>query len=161
MSSSNDALTTFTLDRDPFGRLVLTDAQGVHHEGITPVRAFPIAAPDEGVSLVDTHGRELAWIPRLSALPETPRQLLLGELAHREFTPVIERLEAVSTFGTPSTWAVTTDRGPATFVLKTEDDIRRLTGGALLITSSHGVQFAVRDRLALDAASRRLLERFL
>lgn len=159
--SSSDALMTFTLARDAFGRLVLTDAQGVHHEGVTPVRAFPIAAPDEGVSLVDTHGHELAWIARLSALPEAPRQLLQEELALREFTPVIERLEAVSTFGTPSSWAVATDRGQAIFVLKSEDDIRRLADGALLITSSHGVQFAVRDRMALDAASRRLLERFL
>lgn len=158
---SLDAIINFTLDRDAFGRLVLTDAQGVRHEGITPVRAFPIAAPDEGVSLVDAHGHELAWIDRLSALPEAQRQLLQGELAHREFTPVIERLEAVSTFATPSTWTVATDRGPASFVLKSEDDIRRLPKGALLITSSHGVLFAVRDRLALDAPSRRLLERFL
>lgn len=161
---SMDASTTtmtFTLVRDAFGRLVLTDAHGVHHEGVTPVRAFPIAAPDEGVSVVDAHGHELAWIARLSALPEAPRQLLLEELAHREFTPVIERLEAVSTFATPSTWAVVTDRGPAIFVLKSEDDIRRLPNGALLINSSHGVPFAVRDRLALDANSRRLLERFL
>lgn len=158
---SLDATPHFTLARDAFGRLLLTDAQGVRHEGITPVRAFPIAAPDEGVSLVDAHGHELAWIDRLSALPEAPRQLLQDELAHREFTPVIERLEAVSTFATPSTWTVATDRGPASFVLKSEDDIRRLPKGALLITSSHGVLFAVRDRLALDAHSRRLLERFL
>ncbi|MGH6648950.1 DUF1854 domain-containing protein [Aquabacterium sp.] len=158
--SKHDAMT-FTLDRDAFGHLVLTDAQGVRHEGVTPVRAFPIEAPGEGVSLVDTHGHELAWIARLDALPEAPRQLLQDELAHREFTPVIERLVAVSTFGTPSTWTVATDRGPTTFVLKSEDDIRRLAGGALLITSSHGVPFAVRNRLALDMASRRLLERFL
>ncbi len=152
---------TFTLGRDNFGRLVLIDAQGVRHDGVTPVRAFPIAAPDEGLSLVDTHGHELVWIARLSALPDEARQLLLEELSVREFTPVIEHLKAVSTFGTPSSWAVTTDRGPAIFVLKSEDDIRRLAGGALLITSSHGVQFAVRDRMALDKASRRLLERFL
>ncbi|RZL03104.1 MAG: DUF1854 domain-containing protein [Rubrivivax sp.] len=157
----SSAAMSFTLARDAFGHLVLTDAQGVRHEDVTPVRAFPIAAPDEGVSLVDVHGHELAWIDRLSALPDATRQLLHDELAHREFTPVIERLQAVSTFGTPSTWTVSTDRGPATFVLKSEDDIRRLAGGALLITSSHGVPFAVRDRMALDVASRRLLERFL
>jgi hypothetical protein len=46
-------------------------------------------------------------------------------------------------------------------VLKVEEDIRRLGGGALLIGSAHGVQFLVRDRHALDRQSRRLLERFL
>jgi hypothetical protein len=151
----------FTLTRDAFGRLVYTGADGVRHEGVTPVRAFPIAAPDEGVSLVDAHGHELAWIERLGALPEASRGLVESDLKHREFTPVIQRLEAVSTFATPSTWTVDTDRGATTFVLKSEDDIRRLGNGALLITSGHGVMFAVRNRLTLDAHSRRLLERFL
>jgi len=56
---------------------------------------------------------------------------------------------------------VQTDRGETTLTLKTEDDIRRLPGMALLIGSGQGVTFVVKDRLALDAASRRLLERFL
>ncbi len=149
------------LARDSFGRLVYTGADGMVHEGVVPVRAFPIAAPDEGVSLVDSQGHELAWIEHMGTLPPAVRELLTDELAHRQFTPVIEQLRAVSTFATPSTWTVRTDRGETSLVLKSEDDIRRLTGGALLITSSHGVSFMVRDRLALDAASRKLLERFL
>lgn len=149
------------LQRNPFGRLVLTDAQGVEHSGVVPVRAFPIGAPDEGLSLVGGDGHELVWVDRLSALPADLRQLLEEELTQREFTPVIERIEAVSTFSTPSTWQVDTDRGRTDFVLRSEDDIRRLEGQALLILASHGVSFAVRDRLALDAHSRRLLDRFL
>jgi hypothetical protein len=149
------------LQRNPFGRLVLTDAQGVEHSGVVPVRAFPIGAPDEGLSLVGSDGHELVWVDRLSALPADLRKLLEEELAQREFTPVIERIEAVSTFSTPSTWQVHTDRGHTDFVLRSEDDIRRLEGQALLILASHGVSFAVRDRLALDAHSRRLLDRFL
>ena len=128
---------------------------------MTPVRAFPIDAPDEGVSLISTEGHELLWIERLSALPEGPRRLLEDELASREFAPEVRRLKHVSTFSTPSTWEVETDRGDTHFVLKSEDDIRRLGQGRLLIASSHGVQFFVRDRFALDRASQRLLERFL
>lgn len=149
------------LQRNPFGRLVLTDAQGVEHSGVVPVRAFPIGAPDEGLSLLGGDGHELVWVDRLSALPADLRQLLDEELAQREFTPVIERIAAVSTFSTPSTWQVETDRGRTEFMLRSEDDIRRLEGQALLILASHGVSFAVRDRLALDAHSRRLLDRFL
>ncbi|MCV0437145.1 MAG: DUF1854 domain-containing protein [Hydrogenophaga sp.] len=149
------------LQRNAFGRLVLTDAQGLNHVGVVPVRAFPIDAPDEGLSLLGADGHELAWVERLSALPAALRQLLEEELAQREFTPVIQRIRAVSTFSTPSTWEVDTDRGPTNFVLRSEDDIRRLEGQALLILASHGVSFAVRDRLALDHHSRRLLDRFL
>ena len=45
--------TQFELQRDSYGRLVLTTQNGERHEGVTPVRAFPIAAPDEGLSLVN------------------------------------------------------------------------------------------------------------
>jgi hypothetical protein len=56
---------------------------------------------------------------------------------------------------------VHTDRGETRFVLKGEEDIRRLEGHALLITDANGANYRVRDRLALDRHSRRLLERFL
>jgi Domain of unknown function (DUF1854) len=152
----------FTLSRNPLGRLVCTLADGSEHLGVLPVRAFPIAAPDEGVSLVGPAGHELVWIERLSALPEAPRRLIEDELAAREFVPRIQRIVSVSTFSTPSTWAVETDRGPATLVLKVEEDIRRLPErGRLLITSGHGVVFEVPDLMALDRHSKKLLERFL
>ena len=63
--------------------------------------------------------------------------------------------------GSPSTWRIETDRGEIDFVLKSEEDIRRLEEGRLLITSTHGVQLQVPDRWALDKASKRVLERFL
>ncbi len=108
-----------------------------------------------------SEGREWPWIADPAALPETARALLAEELARREFAPVIERLLDVSTFSTPSTWSVRTDRGDAQLVLKGEEDIRRLAGTALLITDSHGVGYRIADARALDKRSRRLLERFL
>ncbi|MBH9578084.1 cyanophycin metabolism-associated DUF1854 family protein [Inhella proteolytica] len=157
-------MSDWTLARDAFGKLVLTDAQDQAHVGVNPVRAHPISAPDEGLSLIGPDGHELAWVDRLSSLPEAPRRLIEDELRSREFHPQLQRLVAVSTFSTPSQWTVETDRGPLQFILKTEEDIRRLGGpgeGRLLITTSHGLQLFVADRWALDRASRRLLERFL
>ncbi|PXW99555.1 uncharacterized protein DUF1854 [Sphaerotilus hippei] len=151
----------FQVERDAHGRLVLIDAQGVRHEGVVPVRAFPLQAPGEGVSLVGADGRECLWVPRLDRLPEPQRTLLDAECARREFMPRVSRLRSVSTFSTPSTWEVDTDRGATSFVLKGEEDIRRLPEGRLLITDSHGIQYEVPDRQALDRPSRRLLERFL
>lgn len=149
------------LFRNAFGRLVLIDAEGVEHVGVTPVRAHPISAPDEGVSLLGIDGHELAWIDRLSALPALERELLEAEFAGREFIPTVLAIVEVSTFSTPSQWTVQTERGQTQFILKTEEDIRRLDEGRLLIASSHGIQFLVPDRFALDRASRRVLERFL
>ena len=151
----------YQLRRNSFGRLELTDADGETHDGVVPVRAFPITAADDGLALVDPYGHELAWIDRLDSLPDDLRQLLESELAGREFMPVIERIVSVGSFATPSTWEVDTDRGRTTFVLKGEEDIRRLAAPALLIADSHGIQFLIRDRNALDQHSRRILDRFL
>lgn len=152
---------TFQLSRDAFGQLVLTDADGVAHTGVTPVRAFPIAAPQSGISLVSTEGHELAWIEQLDTLPPALLSLVREELALREFIPEIQCLESVTTFATPSQWSVVTDRGPTEFVLKGEEDIRRLGGPALLIADSNGIQYLIRDSGKLDRHSRKLLDRFL
>ena len=151
----------FQLHRQPTGNLVLIDADGQSHVGVVPVRAFPLAAPDEGISIVSTEGHELVWIAHLQALPKPLRTLLEEELALRDFVPEISRLQNVSTFATPSVWTVETDRGVTSFILKGEEDIRRLGRNALLIAGSEGVQYSVRDMTVLDRASRRLLERFL
>jgi Domain of unknown function (DUF1854) len=151
----------FTLTRNNFGRLVFTDAHGLAHEGVVPVRAFPLTAPDAGLSIVSADGHELAWVGSLSALASPERTLLEEELVSRDFAPTILAIKAVSTFSTPSNWTVATDRGDTDFVLKSEDDIRRLDDGRLLITGGHGVSFIVPDRLSLDRHSKRLLERFL
>lgn len=154
--------TSFHLRRNPHGRLVLTQPDGSVHEGVVPVRAFPIAAPGEGLSLVGADGHELLWIDQLDQLPSEQRQLIEEELAVREFVPTIEKIVSVSSFSTPSTWEVLTDRGPARLVLKAEEDIRRLAGRTrLLIAAGEGGQFKVPDTTALDKHSRKLLERFL
>ena len=152
---------TFELERNASGRLTFTDSSGHQHAGVVPVRAFPIAAPSEGISLVSSEGHELAWLERLDGLPPALRSLLEEELALRDFVPEITALKSVSSFGTPSTWLVETDRGETSFVLKGEEDIRRLSRQALLIAAGHGVHFSVKDMGTLDGASRRLLERFL
>ena len=151
----------FRLSRNAFGRLVFAGADGEIHVGVLPVRAFPVAAPETGIALVTTDGRELAWIDRLTDLPDDVRMLLEDELASREFMPEIRCINHVSSFATPSTWQVETSRGNTTLVLKGEEDIRRLAATALLIADSHGVQYLIRDIQSLDKASRKILDRFL
>lgn len=157
----NSTPADLQLHRDSAGRLVLTGRDGAMHAGVLPVRAFPITAPEEGISLLGEDGHELAWIAHLSDLPDSTRALLEEELARREFMPEIRRIAHVSSFATPSIWQVTTDRGDTTLTLKLEDNIRRLAHSTLLITDSHGVHFLIRDVDKLDSHSRKLLDRFL
>jgi hypothetical protein len=151
----------FTLERDAHGQWTYS-TDGVAHPSVHVVRAFPLSAPEEDIAIVSTQGHELAFVARLDALGKPNQQALREALAEREFVPVIERIRSVSTFASPSTWQVDTDRGATELVLKVEEDIRRLPGAKrLLITSGSGVVFEIRDRNRLDRASQRLLERFL
>ncbi len=149
------------LEQTPAGRLRLTTPDGTVHEPVIAVRAFPISAPSSGVSLMSMEGHELFWIEHLDALDMNVRPIVQQALDEREFMPVILRLFEVSGYVTPCTWRVETDRGPAQFMLKGEEDIRRITHGALLISDSDGIHYLIRDVADLDRTSRRILDRFL
>jgi hypothetical protein len=149
------------LTRDALGRLVFTDEAGTQHLDVHAVRAFPITAPNAGISFMDQAGKELCWYASLAAIPELDRALVLEELAAREFMPVIERILRVSSYATPSIWQILTDRGETRLRLNGEENIRRVAGNTLLISDANGVQYLVRDLTKLDKQSRRLLDRFL
>jgi hypothetical protein len=149
------------LSRNSFGHLVLTAADGQVHEQVSPVRAFPIQAPDKGISLVLGNGQEVAWIDDLADLAEPARSLVAEELEGREFMPVIQEITRVSSFATPCTWYVKTDRGDTEFVLKGDEDLRRIGGASVLVADNHGIHYLIRDLFALDKHSRRILDRFM
>lgn len=155
-----DTTTNGQLSRDAFGRLQLARGHAVV-TGLTPVRNFPITAPQEGISLVDAEGKEHLWVERLDDLSVDMRSVIEEELASREFIPEILRIRSVSSFATPSQWQVSTDRGETMLLLKAEEDIRRLSATTLLIADGHGIQFLLRNLSALDKGSRKLLDHFL
>ncbi|PXX47540.1 DUF1854 domain-containing protein [Undibacterium pigrum] len=153
--------TKFTLTRNSFGKLILNNEAGEIFEGVSPVRAFPIQSPLVGISLVMTDGREVAWIDQLDDLAADARELVMEELEGREFMPEISSILRVTSFALPCTWTVSTDRGETDFVLKGDEDIRRIGKTSLLITDNHGIQFLIRDMYEINKHSRKILDRFL
>lgn len=150
------------LTRNAHGRLCLNLPDGTVHETLTPVRAFPIAAPDEGISLVGSDGKEVYWIERLSDMAQPMRLLLEEDFAVREFVPEVLRIVTIDSISVPSVWTVETDRGTTQLGLKAEEDIRKLDGRYhLLITSRDGVQYRISDSRQLDKQSQKYLELFL
>ena len=148
-------------DQSPSGRWFYVTAEGVRYEHVLAVRSFPVAAPDEGIALVNIDGKELFWIPNLSQVESKARANIQKAITQREFMPQILKLYGVSSFITPSTWDIETDRGRTALLLKGEEDIRRLSGAVLLVTDGHGIQFLIRDLAQMDRTSRKLLDRFL
>jgi hypothetical protein len=157
----NQSLMNIQFDQGPSGRWYFVSADGVQFEHVMAVRSFPVAAPEEGIAVVDVDGKELLWIPHLNLLSDTVRVNVLRAMTQREFMPQILKLLGVSSFVTPSIWDIETDRGFTTLLLKGEEDIRRLSASVLLVTDGHGVQFLIRDIAQMDRQSRKLLDRFL
>ena len=153
--------TAFDLYRDPYGVWMLRTADGHVHAKVTVVRPFPISAPGESASILSQDGRELVWIDRLADLPGPVQETLIEALTQREFMPEILRLISVSSYATPSTWVVETDRGTTELILKGEEDIRRLNANTLIIADAHGVQYLIRHLHSLDRMTRKQLDRFM
>lgn len=150
----------FQLHRDAFERLMLTDADGRKLIGVEPVRAFPISSPQEWLSINDAEGHEVLCIRDIDTLPSDVRKILEEELARREFVPIIRRITGVTADVDPSEWRVETDRGPTSFLLDSEDDVRRLGPYKALFIDTHGIRYLIPDTRTLDYDSRRILDRY-
>jgi hypothetical protein len=150
----------FQLARDYFDRLLLTDADGRKLVGVEPVRAFPVSSPKEWISITDAEGREVLCIRNLDDLPTELRLMLEEELSRREFVPIIQRIVDVMADVDPSEWHVETDRGPTSFLLDSEDDVRRIGPNKAIFIDTHGIRYLIPDTSSLDYASRRILDRY-
>lgn len=160
VSQELDRTPTFQLHRDRRGRLQWIDEDDHEPVAVEPVRAFPISDADHWISLLDKRGREVACIADLADLPAEQRNLIIEELADREFLPRIERIVRVVDSKEPYVWEVQTDRGPVQFLMR-EDDIRRLGPTRAILVDMHGVRYYIPDSRQLDAKSRRVLTQYL
>jgi hypothetical protein len=157
----DNSMKNFTLSKNAFGQLCFKSEVGQFHEQVLPVKAFPISLPEQCIAIVDRDGHELVWLDDLNQVSAENQRMIKEELANREFMPVLTKIAEVSSFATPSSWIVETSRGATQFVLKGEEDIRRISKDTYLVSDNHGVQYLIENIQLLDKHSRRLLDRFL
>jgi hypothetical protein len=157
--SSNPVLLKLVRGAD--GALQAIESSGLHLEGLTPVRLFPLTDPHHWIVLVDRQGREVVTIADPERLDQLSAQLLQEELKTREFVPQVDRILWVSGTSEPSQWRVSTDRGITEFVLNDEKDIRRLGAHGVLIVDAHGIRYLIPDDRNLDRHSRRTIEWYI
>src|SRR5438034_1106543 len=128
-------------------------------EAAAPRRAF---APHDGFQLLIFHFAfcilHFAFIRSSMVNSNANRR---AELAGREFLPTVQRIKHISGTSEPCEWQVETDRGPTRFVLKSEDDVRRVAPHRAIITDADGVRYLVSDSRRLDAFSQRMMERYV
>ncbi len=150
----------FRLEVDVWGHVAFVGGDGVRHEKVVAVHAFPMTAPDRWVSIRDANGQELALVKDPAMLPTETRTLLEQQLAQREFSPRITQIHSIKRAEYGVLWNVETDRGPVTFKLESEESIRSVGDRGAVIIDSHGIRYRIPDVLELDRPSRRRLERY-
>ncbi len=148
----------FQLSRDEWSHLKLTDSAGFEYVDVAVVPLFPISASKQWVSIVSSDGEEIACMDSMLGLSTSNISLLEEELALREFVPIIEKVVSVSGIMEPCEWFVETNHGPTNFVLKTEEDVRRISAKAVNIVDANGIRYRVDDIKKLDKRSRSFVE---
>jgi hypothetical protein len=161
MNTDASLNSDFSLERDAWGILVMILADGRRIAGVEPARAFPISGPEGFFSICDAEGHEVVYVENASSLSPEVRRIIEEELSRSEFVPVVIRIEQVISDSDPSEWRIITDRGPTTFLMEdTDNDVRRLGSGRILLVDTHGIRYLIPNQQRLDAASRRILDRF-
>ena len=153
-----DGAWIFQLTRDEWSHLKLTDSAGHDYLDVAVIPLFPISASKQWVSIVSLEGEEIACLDSINGLSASNLALLDEELALREFVPIIEKVVSVSGITEPCEWFVETNHGPTSFVLKTEEDVRRISAKAVNITDANGIRYRVDDMKKLDKRSRSFVE---
>ena len=148
----------FRLSRDEWNHLKLTDTAGHDYLDVAVVPLFPISASKQWVSIVSAEGVELACLDSIQGLSANNLALLEEELSLREFVPVIEKVIRVSGITEPCEWFVETNHGNTSFVLKSEEDVRRISAKVVNITDANGIRYRVEDMKKLDKRSRAFVE---
>jgi len=158
MSQTSATAPVAQLERRTDGALLVHLADGEVIADAVPLRLFPLSEPLRWIALLDAEGRERALIESLDSLTAVDRELLVEELSRREFVPIIERVTWVSGNSEPCSWRVQTDRGETEFVLKDENDIRRLGTHSVLVVDSHGIRYLIPNREQVDSYTKRIIE---
>lgn len=147
------------LERNARGQLVLhRGGAGEPIVGVRVARCFPWSLPQQYISIRDEQGNELHLFESLKQAEPQTRQIIEQELAAQEFVPAITAVERIDDAFDVMTWQVQTDRGPVELQVKSDEDVRQLADGRVLIKDHAGGLFEVRDMQRLDSRSRRLLE---
>lgn len=142
------------------GQLVFTAEDGTRHENVRPLRLFPLTDPGHWIALQNSAGQELFCIDDPAALSESQRTALNNALAKRAFVPMIHAIHRITRANDGYDWHVSTDRGPTVFRTENDESIQTLGGTRLVIIDNRNTRYLVPDVKALDAESKRRLERY-
>lgn len=125
-------------------------------------RTFPLATPNDLLSIRDGSGGEVAILETLEGLDAASRTLAERELDRRYFTPVITRIHSLKQEAGMWRFLVDSQRGEADFYVRNwRDSAHELTHGRWHITTVDGARFEIHNLESLDPKSQKLMDQLL
>ena len=123
-------------------------------------RCFPWSLPDAYVSIRDKDGKEVALLKSLEELAPPTRTIIEQELHDKVFNPKIRRIRSYKNEFEVISITAETDRGEATFQIRSRDDVRMLSDSRALFRDADGNTYELTDIEQLDPASRRRIREY-
>lgn len=122
-------------------------------------RVFPLSNDSRYLSVQDASGKEVGVIRDVAELPSESQRAIHFELDRRYFTPKIGRIANLKQEGGMWTWQVETNRGEATFYVRSwRDSSYEMQPGRYMIQSVDGQRFEIPSYENLDDRSKLFIE---
>lgn len=136
--------------------------EGEWKENVHLVRAFPLSALWENISIRDGENKEYGILESVDGLDKESRSLVETELDRRYFTPQITKIHALKNDASMWWFDVDTTRGRSDFYVRNwRDNAYELTPNRWQITSVDGGRYEILNLDDLDERSQVLIEQLL
>lgn len=151
--------------RDEFNRLRLKfgnpEGNGEPPE-VEVAMGFPLTNSEHFVSLVEVKDgkkdKEIGMIEDIRKLDSKSRKILKAELKRAYFMPKIMRINRLKEYHGVMKFDVETEKGRREFETRYKEDIRRLSGGRVVIKDADGNRYEIKDYRKLDQRSINLID---
>ena len=142
--------------RNRYGDLVLS-VNGIERRVSRVVRAFPITMPWRYIIFIDENGEEIGLLKSFKGLDNGSAKVLREELEKRYFIPKITKIHEIREEFGVLVWKTETDKGPRTFEVTSRRNIKRISGGRILVRDGDDNLYEI-DYRCLDRRSRTLID---
>lgn len=150
------------LYKDEFNRLRIKVEGNGSHLPVEPVMGFPLTNPDHFVSFVGIKDgkkdEEIGMIEDIGKLDSKSRKLLKQELKKAYFMPKITKINRMKETHGIMKFEVETEKGPREFETRYKEDIRKMSGGYIVIRDADGNRYEIKDYRKLDPRSTHLID---
>jgi len=149
------------LQKNEYNKIKLTLGE-VEYPEVKPVMSSPLTNPETYVSLFeikeDKKEKEIGIIEDINKLDSESRKLVREELKKEYFMPYIIKINNMNESHGVMKFDVETDKGRRIFETRYKEDIRKLSGGRIVIKDADGNRYEVKDHRKLDQRSMNLID---